>query len=387
MRRVTLWAGMLMLFFLPGCSQIRELKENPWAEAVLDYAPGFFWAICKWTLMCGLAGALIAVPIFFLLRYAGAYRWKWKYAKYFRGCVCVLVVLLTSIFGATIGLNEGIYSGLREVVESQKLMEELKPVGEAGADLVGGLFILVSEIPAEELFASMEESGTEGPPVSDEPTPAVDEAESTPEDDANAILNEQVMDTVQAELERFREGEWELHIAEFKQQLATAQKECFEYGLPALKELIREEYPSLKEGTGAKLLDWLVDTFGEMLITRLVERELDRAGLRDPITLVWEGLDDLAKETGDPNTVSHAELADYLVNRLLHAMVLYPAKVTVRGNQLTLMVTWLLIMMVPIAFFQIAEEMRARGVHERLSAWIKSKMGSRQAGQEDTEEQ
>jgi hypothetical protein len=305
-------------------------------------------------------------------------------------------VVVTAVFGALTGLNEGIYRGLDEVVDSPEMKKQLRRVGQPGADVVGALYVLVCRTPAEDLAAVLEESrkrpegeslDVAGDSTSEEPEPAatpdpgaiaaaVSSSDSTsgiPADTDTVTAMQSLAQGVAADLEAFRSGSWEVNVRELKQRAREVKRDAMDVVLPPIKESIRAEFASLQDGKDAELLDWFIDTFGEKLLTNLVVDEFDQAGLKDPIVMVWEGLEGLARESGDPDAVSHATLAGHLPNRVLHATAVYPTRLMVRGNEVGLIVLWLIGMILPIAFFQAAEISRTRFSGAKILDWLKRK--------------
>ncbi len=331
--------GLIGMLVLPGCG-IGQLRDNPWVAKVLDYAPDFMWSMTKWTVGLGLLGLPVAVGCFLALRSLGAYRWQWKHAKYLRFVAFVLVLVSTVALFGLAGMHFGALAGLGGVLESEELKEDLRTVGGAGADLVGGLYV-AAPIAMDGLL------------------------------DKGARAR--MMAAVEKELETFRKGEWELDVAEFETRLEGVTESFLETVLPALKQVISEKYPSLAEGKDEKLLDWLLVTFGERLILTIAERRLEKAGLNDPIAMAWAGLDGLASKHGDPATVTHPELAAYLPNRFLHAAVVKPARAAILGNLFGFVVIWIAIMLAVSLSFRGAEYTRARGLHQRAIARLRGR--------------
>ncbi len=337
--------GLIATLGLPGCA-IRQLKENPWVAKGLDYAPGFMWSVTKWTVGLGILGLAAGVLCFVVLRRLGAYRWEWKHAFYLRLVAFVLVLVSTVALFAAAGMHFGAIAGLGDVVESEELKEELKPIGGAGADLVGGLFVL----------APLAMDGMQ-------------------DEEARARL----MAVLEKELETFRKGEWELDVGMFETRLGGMAEQFLETALPALQQAISDKYPSLSEGKDKKLLDWLLGTFGERLIIILAERRLEESALGDPLSLAWAGLDGLAAQRGDPATVSHPELAIYLPNKFLHAAVVKPLRSAILGNLLGFILIWVTIMLAVSLLFRGAETIRSRGLHQRAIARWRGRARQRSA--------
>ncbi len=395
--RAALYCGLVgVLSLLTGCARIRAFRSNPWVERIITYAPGLTWTLFKWTVGCGVIAIPIALFVFFGLRKVGGFRWKWKHARYARILTGVLILLITVSFGALIGLNEGIYRGLRDVVNSPKFKEELRPVGGSGADVVGAIYIIVARTPVDELTAALKEEQErlktadqpaegdgddpkveEGPSSSEDGTPSQDpipEDEALPSDEERGPAMLALEKRIEADLETFRKGEWEVDVAVMKKKARETRKRVFDVVLPDVKGSIREEFPGLKQGRDAKILDWFIDTFGEALLTKLLADELERAKLRDPIVMIWEGLEATAKESGNPKTITYDTLCGYLPSRVLYACAVYPTKLAIRGNQTGLLLIWLLIIVLSVVLFQVTEFIRARNLHGRFWAWLKTKI-------------
>jgi hypothetical protein len=343
--------------------------------------------LLKWTVGCGLVALPIALITFFALLKVGGFRWKWKHAKYFRALTGLLIVLITVSFGALIGLNEGVYRGLRDVVNSAKLKEELRPVGGPGADVVGALYIIVARTPTEALTAALKEEQerlekkTQADPADvpeEDETPVEDpksEEEGPPSESEKGPAMLALEERVRTDLDAFHQGEWDVNVAELKAKAKEVKKQIFDVVLSGIKDRMRKEFPSLKEGHDAKILDWFVDTFGEALIDKLIADELERAKLKGPIQMIWEGLEAEAKASGNPDTLSYDTLCGYLPSRVLYACAVYPTKLAIRGNQYGLALIWAVTIAVFVILFQLTEFCRGRNLHGRTWAWIKVKTG------------
>ncbi|OVE78030.1 hypothetical protein BVX99_00865 [bacterium F16] len=395
--RIGLHGGLLSLVsVLTGCAKIDEFKTNPWGMRLIDHAPGLTWSLVKWTVLGGVIAAPVALLAFFAVRRVGGFRWKWRHAKYMRILTCIGLLLCTVACGALIGFNEGLYRGLRDVVESTALKKDLRPAGGTGADVVGAIYIITVRTPPEELAAVLEQEMATHPPnkaTSKENTdgstgedatnvaavaPVTNEPRQDPVDDKDVPPEKtgdarQALETrIQDDLETFRNGEWDVDIRLLENRLKEIKSGALHSVLPGIKDQIRKTLPSLNEGNDAQIFDWFVDTFGEMLLTKIVEDKLADNKLNEPVLMIWDGLESAAGESGNPETISYDTLSGYLPSCALQATLIYPAKGMVRGNQISLAIIWGILLLGLVLLFQLAEFLRSRNILGRTWSRVTS---------------
>jgi hypothetical protein len=240
----------------------------------------------------------------------------------------------------------------------------------------------VARTPTVDLQAALKEVQEQSPGIQDKTISAKEVAEvlDTP---AMSALE----DHVWAELEQFREGVWQVDLEDLNRQAANAKAELIESILPSLREKITEEFPSLEEGRDAQLVDWFVDTLGPKLIENELNDQLEKTGLRDPMALIWAGLEDAARASGDPGKLGHEELAGYLPVRALDVTTVSPMKIATRSNHVGLVLVWGFGLLCIVLAFQSAEFTRRKDWHGRSWRWLKCKVGRGPEASEGSEQQ
>lgn len=358
-----------------GCRWIQELNKHPMVETFLDYAPGFIWSLSKWSVGGGIAGLLLAVVVFFALRAVGGFRWKWRYAGYFRLLALVLILLATVIIGILIGANEGLYRGLRQAADSKQMQEDLQAFGKPGADVLGGCYILVAHTSKEMLGDALKEMNeTHETRMPTEDQGAGSDYELPPR--ATPALDA-LQQHLHQELERFRTDAWQLDLAAMREKARERKKLVIASMLPVVKDSIRADYPTLKEGKDAQMFDWFVDNVGRFMLERAIDNTLTDRRIKGPVDYIWEGLQQAGGNQGDPNTLSYSALAGYLPTRVLYATIVFPVKLFVRGNQTGLVISWVVLILGLVAFFQSCEFIRGHDFHGRSWRWVAGKFKAR----------
>ncbi len=151
--------------------------------------------------------------------------WLNLFLRIMRGVILLIVIGLLGFAGAL----EGARRGLEKSMSQSDLAAQVFPeVGEAGADLMAMLYFRAP------LF------------IEEETRPEAPETDEM--------------------LTRFRRGEWEINVPEFKTRIDRAGKMLIEETVTILKTDVKTNYPILRDGAGGKLFDWFVAHFGESLV-------------------------------------------------------------------------------------------------------------------------
>lgn len=260
--------------------------------------------VVKWSTGAALVGVLIAFLSVLTSKLLGRTNW---FAKTPRWLFVVLqitrVVLLLAVIGIVtlIGALEGARRGADKVMTESDLADQLFPqIGNAGADLMATLHLQA---------------------------PAYIENETDPAFDERAAEN----------LEAFQKGKWELNIPEFKDRVSKAGDKMVADAIVAIKINAKKDYPMLRGGTGAKVLDWMMDKFGDAFVRNMGESQAKRHGVLKPSQALYNGLDALAQKSGVPDTVGHAELSSYVTDTIIIRPVLGVVQSMLRSHQMFLL--------------------------------------------------
>ena len=331
---------------LSGCAQIELFRENPWMTQVMHHAPGLMWSITKWCILYAVVAIPVALLAFFGLLRIGALRWEWKYAGYLRMLTGGVFLLITVALGVFAGFGEGLYRSLQVVIDSPELKKELGPLISSGSDIVGATYSVVVRTPTKELTAVL--------------AAASDSAKSDQTSQKAAM--ELIESRIDSDLEDFRAGEWEIDVDLLNQRLVEVKDDTVAAILPIIKQAILEDFPALTQGKDAKLFDWFFTAFGEKLLVSAVTQKIEQSGLQDPIVIIWKGLAGAALESGNPKTLSHSELSGYLSSRILYATLVYPTKVLVHGNSISLLLFWFAMIFAIVILFRGLEIRRLQSL-------------------------
>jgi len=223
-------------------------------------------------LLFGLLGIVLAVGVYFLIRWLGGYRWDWPAAKWFRIATLILMLILVPVLLATVGFYEGLNRGGEWVLTTGKLPAEVYPqVGHAGADIVTGVYLTLGQM------------SDPGAPLSAVHVPYRD-------------------------IQDFRSGLRKLDVQDLEHHLERVDRALLDRALTLTRERVKEQYASLQTGIGKVLLDWTVDGILRVSAEAAVRDQARRSRIRNPVIAFLDGMRQEAAASADPGKISHAEL-------------------------------------------------------------------------------
>jgi hypothetical protein len=300
---------------------VAEVVEALLRELAASQLGSIAFAVVQWTFLGMLGGVVLAVAGFFVLRALGGYGWKWKHAVWFRVLTFVLMLLLCPILLGAAGCAQGQYRAAEIAVRDTQIGTKLLPqVGAFGADLLAALYVNAPKVGQGEGL--------------DEVWP-------------------------QAELERFRKGQWQLDTDDLPVRVGKLTEKATGSLSGQLKAAALKAMPDWKGGLGEKALDWSLPA-----LVRGAEgkgrEQLDKLGVR-PF------LDDLktaARASGGKMT--HEQLTTFMTQQVLVPAMLRPIRDVVRGTQTAMLIGSALVLLLPVGFFRLAEFIRSRRAAEPI---------------------
>lgn len=293
-------------------------SRTDWVALILlefgrSQATGFVLDMVKWTLLGALFGVLVAVLACVVFSRMGWYDIRMRFARGLRWTVFTLIVLLSaSLFGVA-----GFWSGA--IQGSERVLSK--------SQLATGVFPKIAEVIADGI-AWVQIRATQ------------------PE---NAGTNE-----INLKLEEFRAGKWELHSAQFLTQLDELKEDAVTNALVRLEQSALERTPQLKGGLSEKLLHQLLSGLGRLLVEKKVSSELKGWGADRVYFAIREQLKIESGKSGNPDTLTRAELSAFLVREGIVPGIIKPIRTTARAQQLPLVAIAIMVLVVPPLCLRLA---------------------------------
>ena len=274
-----------------------------------------------------LLGAGLGVLSYFALRWMGAYRWEWRHARWFRGLTVVVNASLLAFTLGSVGMLEGGLQGGEAVLRRSQLATHVFPMaGGAAADVLASVY--------------------EAAPIAVEDPSAIDPKQ------------------IEARLEEFRAGEWEIPAEDLIGRLQMLSDAVAEQLVSQVSEQVLDRIPGLAEGKDREMVEWALRLAGRSL----VRGELEEASESEAVAVGrdWlRTLPELAASEGDPETLSRAELQEHVVQGVIVPSLLVPLRQTIRSQQVVNLLVIPPFILVPILGFWIVESIRAAVVRRR----------------------
>ena len=262
-----------------------------------------------WSVFGCLAGVMISFGCYLLMSKLGAFRLNWKFAAWPRTLTVLWLAVTFAILGGMMGGCEGTLRATQRVVkQSQFRTEALQPVGDAVAD---GLF-------------------------------QIDHWLREPD--------------VPAPVDSFRQGELELSATSLLRQIDAVEEVAARKAVDATKQQIATRMGTARGGVVETLTNEFLDVIARRLLRAKAKEQLDKVGLADALFEFFDTLPAAARARGDPDTISHAELASHVVDHGLIPALLQPARRFVRTQQVVLVALSILATVLPTFAFWIARK-------------------------------
>jgi hypothetical protein len=310
-----------------GCRRVDSSLATEIIGELGNQANVLFVSALKWAALGMGGGLVLAVVAFWLLKRLGAYRWEWRYAGWFRALTCAAMVVICPILGGVAGVAEGVPRGSERVLRRGPLATDLLPaVGAACADVTLVVHVAARTVSAGERVGWRERLGSK-------------------------------WQLPRRELERFRKGEEELNVTQFIEQLDRGAAHLSDFTTATLKEEIAARYAGLRGGTGEKLIGFIVPKVMDRLVRRELRDRTEHYGADQFLNVLKA---DAARQ-GDPQTISYEQLGATFVEHLVVPALLTPIRVTARETEASMLVIGLIVVLLPVAVFRVAERIRRRG--------------------------
>lgn len=304
----------LIPLFCCGC-----VPENPHLRfalaALWSGADQILWHLLLWTVILTVLGAAAGFFAFMGLRAMGAYPYKGPRARAFKAVTLAVMILVFGVCGSLGGFLEGCMSGARATLRSNRACRLVyRPITDTTADLTAALYLSIQEY-----------QGRTG------------RFQVSP-----------------AKLSHFRAGKWELNVPDFMARTRRLTQETLRQAFASVREmgetLCPESDPSILGGILLIMEKSLASDLGMGLTTTV-------AGACLPVPAVGKGMMVAAERSGDPNTLSRAELSDVMADRLLIRPCLSTLRPHIAPIELGLLGVMLAVTVLPVLGFWLLDRL------------------------------
>ena len=265
----------------------------------------FLAEAAKWAALGALLGIALAVFACIFFARLGWYDLNWRFARGLRWTIYSLTVLLSALFFGLVGFWHGAIKGGECLLTQSQLAAEVLP---QLADAVADGMACVQIYNLSGLASSADLS---------------------------------------LKLEEFRAGKWELNAPQFLEQFDALQPAAVADLGARLEASALEANPQLKGGVGEKKLHALLQGMGRAVAEKKISSELKKYDVDQLYSNLRKQLLREALKTGDPDTLSHAELSAFLLREGLAPGLLKPVRVFARSQQRLLVMVALLGLVLP----------------------------------------
>jgi hypothetical protein len=267
---------------------------------------GFIFDLIKWTILGAAIGAAVAAAacwVFFRLQ---CFEISWRFARALRWTLFALTTVISAVLFSLAGFWSGAIAGSERVLSRSQLATDVFPkIGDAIADAMAW-------VQVRPQFSRM----------------------------TNDV-------ELSSKLEEFRAGKWELHAAQFLQQMASIKQEVITNLVAQVEHSALLRSPKLKGGLGEKLLHQFLDGLGRLAAAKQAASELKGWGADRVYFAVVQELQTAAANHGHPDTIARSEISALLVQKGIVPAIMRPIRSTARAQQLPLVAIAIVAMVLP----------------------------------------
>lgn len=283
------------LLLLPLCLALSGCSLGEVGDAIFEtHFLDILLSTLAYLIVGGVVGWGIGVVGYFLVKALGGYAWEWKWAKWFRRGVALLIMLTTALAGATAGGCIGLAKGVESfLAEGEQVHAALVTAGEPMADM-SVYMLIVSERQAEAAIAEQEAKGRGEEPAK--------------------VTSEELFALPEAELKEFREGG----------SIALTRVEDFAERLPqsvasdTFQEALDHFWGPVPKGEGKGLSRLMFEEGSKFLIEYGLEHEANKEVGKGVIRIAKRSFDLTlaAPRDSSPDQITRDELAAHFADEL-----------------------------------------------------------------------
>jgi len=257
------------------------------------------WSITGWTVFGLLVGAGLGLVTFLAVRAHGGYGLKRPHAKWWRGGVCALNLVVFSLACGYAGFWEGAWRTVRNFAETNPVVALAnEEFGQLEALLFGGLHHACA-LALRAPHTSQEEA----------------------------------LQTIRTGVERFAAGQEKMEVKVFREEMDTVGKVAVNRALGVVNVYAQCAMPELAKGVAGPLVQRLLVELGGSLAQRQTAKGLKRIRVEAYLDPILTGMTTEAARAATPGSLSYEELSRYLAREGLMPWLLRVARRMVRFHQ------------------------------------------------------
>ncbi|WP_005032974.1 hypothetical protein [Holophaga foetida] len=257
------------------------------------------WSITGWTVIGLLVGAGLGLGIFLALRARGGYKLERPHAKWWRGSVCALHLVVFSLGCGYVGFWEGAWRTVRNFAETNSVVAlASEEFGKREALLFGGLHYACA-LALRAPHTSQEEA----------------------------------IQTIRTGVERFAAGQEKMEVKVFREEMDTVGKVAVNRALGVVNVYAQSAMPELAKGAAGPMLQKLLVDLGGSMAQKQTTKELKRFRVEAYLDPILAGMSAEAARAATPGSLSYAELSSFLAREGLMPWLLRAARRMVRFHQ------------------------------------------------------
>lgn len=283
-------------------------------EVAASQAHHFFLITVKWAVIGGAAGLLLGVLSLVVFRKCGWYLSGWRFERWVRWPLYILVAVSCAGLLGSAGFFVGVIRGSEFVFKHSQLATKVFP--EAGGALADGVAI------AQKWLQSTN-------------------AENRSQTNLAAVVM------------AFHSGAIEVNAPLLLQQLENLQSGTASNIVLEIEREVVARRPEFKDGFPNWLLRQSLDLACRWMIERKLTSELKRVNLDEAYHAFRDRLVSTAKKSGNPDTISHAELSAMLVTEVVEPAAMKPIRVFAGGQARLFVFLTVLTAVIPAGLFKM----------------------------------
>jgi hypothetical protein len=281
---------------------------------------GLSWHLALWTIAGALVGLALGISSFLFIRSRGGYRLGIERARWLRALVCSLNIAVFTLACGYMGLFEGGWRGIREMVKTSSLVSDFNAkFGEVEAMFFAGVYHACAI------------------------------AQNNPQ-----IKPEDAFQKIRVGVTSFVHGREEIHVLDLQRNMDAIGKEAINQVVGVVQLEVAALIPSLKESTQGAFFKRFLDELGHATLHDPAADGMRRIRLDIYLNQILSGMPAEAARSGNPETISFKEMSDYLAREGLMPWVLNAVRGMVRTHQLFALLAMLIALVLPLSGFMIA---------------------------------
>ena len=274
----------------------------------------FLFIAVKWAVIGGLAGLLFGVLSLVLFRKCGWYRSGWRFERWVRWALYVLVVVACAGLLGSAGFFIGVIRGSEFVFKHSQLATKVFP--EVGGAIADGVVIAQTWLQ-------------------------------------NTNAGNRSRTNLAAVVTAFHDGTVEVNAPLLLQQLDNLQSGAASNIVSEIEQEVANRRPEFKDGFPNWLLRRSLGLSLRLTVERKLTSEVKRSNLDDAYHAFRDRLVSVAKKKGNPDTITHAELSALLVGEVVEPAAMNPIRAFAGGQAKMFLLFTVLTAVIPAGLFKL----------------------------------